>query len=146
MRLRFKPTNGNRGRSRGLPQGVSLIQLCESADCVAVTCRSRSPSPRRRRRRSRSRSRSPERGRAAKREPAAAEAPNLLNMSYDEYLEHFERMRRQRAAGLPGPAPPAGPPPAQPVRRSPCPPSACHLAKMPSSIQYDALRCIALAG
>ena len=38
-------------------------------------------------------------------------------MSYDEYLEYFERMRKQRgaAAGPPAPAPPAGPPPPQQV-------------------------------
>lgn len=56
-------------------------------------CRSRSRSPRRSQR-----SRSRERGGSKSR---SSSRPNLLQMSYDEYLEHFERVRRQRAAGRP---------------------------------------------
>lgn len=60
-----------------------------------VVCRSRSKSPRRHKRsRSRSRERGSSKGRSSSR-------PNLLQMSYDEYLAHFERIRRQRASGRP---------------------------------------------
>lgn len=110
------------------------VAICAKSIAVVILkwnnpmfCRSRSPSNqhRRRRHRSPSRSRSPEHTHngSRRRETSAArssqaEAPNLLNMSYDEYLEYFERMRKQRgaAAGPPAPAPPAGPPPPQQAR------------------------------
>ncbi len=60
--------------------------------------RSRSP---KRSRRSRSRSRSRERRSKSR----SSSRPNLLQMSYDEYLAHFERVRRQRAAARPDSAP-----------------------------------------
>jgi hypothetical protein len=70
-----------------VPQVLSLHHL--------VVCRSRSKSPRRHKRsRSRSRERGSSKGRSSSR-------PNLLQMSYDEYLAHFERIRRQRASGRP---------------------------------------------
>ncbi len=78
-----------------------MFQLCRLTVFTVLRGRSRSRSPRRSRRsRSRSRDRS---GRSG-----GGTGPDLLQMSYDEYLEHFERVRQQKAAAAysasPGPA------------------------------------------
>lgn len=76
----------------------------EARLCVAmfsassdVCCRNRSYSRRHHRTSRRSRSRSSSRGRSRAGTSAAADS-NVLDMTYEDYLEQFERMRQQKAA------------------------------------------------
>ena len=71
--------------------GRKFLLACDG-ERLGAFCRSHSGSPRRGRSRRRSRSRS-----------RSGERQNIMDMSYDEYLETFEKVRRP-ARPVPNPA------------------------------------------